>query len=325
MARPLVSVVIPAYNAAGFIGETLDSVRAQTVRDLEVLVVDDGSTDGTAGLVRRRYPEVRLFTQANQGAAVARNTALDHARGDWIAFLDSDDLWQPAKLERQLAHAERNREAAVVHTGFRYLLPDGSTRPRKPRVEITSGRVLGLLWEHYVIQMSTAMVRGACLGGGFRFDPRFPPSEDLHFFLRLAFWYPFAYLDEPLGFYRDRPDSISADMVRLCRSDLRARLAFVEEFPRAAAELGASRLQRHFQDKWSRLAAYQFWARDLGGARESYLRAWRCRPVNPRPLGGALLSALPAAQVERLAGWRHRLRGHRAGPAAMGPAPRPNP
>ncbi len=320
MARPLVSVIIPAYNAARFIGEALDSVRAQSVREVEVLVVDDGSTDGTEDCVRRRCPEARLFTQANQGAAVARNTGLDHASGEWIAFLDSDDVWFPAKLERQLAHAERHPEAAVVHTSFLYLMPDGSTRPRKRRGDILAGRVFRTLWESYVVQMSTVLLRASCLEGGVRFNPRFPPSEDLDFFLRLSLRHPFAYLDEPLGYYRDRPDSISADMVRLCRADLRVRLSFVEEFPLAAAELGPGYLRRHFQQKWSLLAAHQFWTRDLRGARESYLRAWRCRPGNLRPLGAALLCGLPAAHLDRLARLARRLRGVPGARASSGSA-----
>lgn len=100
-SEPLVSVVIPAYNAARYLGDALDSVFAQTVADLEVIVVDDGSTDHTSG-VAKAYPGVRLLRQSNQGASAARNRALELSRGRYIALLDADDLCHPERLERQI-------------------------------------------------------------------------------------------------------------------------------------------------------------------------------------------------------------------------------
>src|SRR5689334_24122006 len=106
---PTVSVIIPAYNAAAFIGETLDSVFAQTFADFEVIVVNDGSPD-TEALERElaRYPEkLRYIKQENQGAAAARNTGIKAARGEFVAFLDADDTWLPVFLEKQLELLER--------------------------------------------------------------------------------------------------------------------------------------------------------------------------------------------------------------------------
>src|SRR5688500_5335156 len=108
--QPLVSVIIPAFNAAEFMSETLDSVFAQTYKHLEAIVVNDGSAD-TAELeqVLQRYPSNLLYIkQENQGAAVARNTGLRAANGEFVAFLDADDTWLPAFLEKQMALLERN-------------------------------------------------------------------------------------------------------------------------------------------------------------------------------------------------------------------------
>src|SRR5438045_1880854 len=95
---PSVSVIIPCYNAAEFLAECLDSVCRQTVPPAEVIVVDDGSTDATAQIARAFGPPVRVISQANAGPSAARNRAMDEAQGDWVAFSDADDVWQPNKL-----------------------------------------------------------------------------------------------------------------------------------------------------------------------------------------------------------------------------------
>ena len=102
-AGTLVSVVIPAFNGERFIGPTIESALAQTYSSVEIIVVDDGSTDATQEAVRRFGDRVRYLRQSNQGGAAARNQGISAARGDWVAFLDQDDLWLPQKLERQAA------------------------------------------------------------------------------------------------------------------------------------------------------------------------------------------------------------------------------
>jgi teichuronic acid biosynthesis glycosyltransferase TuaG len=125
----LVSIVVPAWKAAAFINATIDSVVAQTWPHWEMLVAEDCSPDATREIVARRAeadPRVQLIAlERNGGPAAARNAAIQRARGRWLAFLDSDDMWLPAKLERSLAHAQANR-AALVFTGFRRISSDGS-------------------------------------------------------------------------------------------------------------------------------------------------------------------------------------------------------
>ncbi|WP_299395022.1 glycosyltransferase family 2 protein [Pelagibius sp.] len=127
-ARPLVSVITAAYNAEAFIGETIASVQDQTLQDWEMLVADDDSGDNTAAIVgtcAAADPRVKLVTlPRNGGVAAARNVALEKAKGRFIAFLDSDDLWMPEKLERQVAFM-RQRDCAVSYTAFRRINEDG--------------------------------------------------------------------------------------------------------------------------------------------------------------------------------------------------------
>ncbi|MGA7301658.1 MAG: glycosyltransferase family A protein, partial [Candidatus Sulfotelmatobacter sp.] len=108
MKNPKVSVVIPTYNRAGTVPRAIESVLAQTFTDLEVIVVDDGSSDDTGKVLGEMFGErIRYFAQVNQGASIARNRGIEEARGEWIAFLDSDDLWEKEKLEWQLKALEQ--------------------------------------------------------------------------------------------------------------------------------------------------------------------------------------------------------------------------
>ena len=159
---PTVTVILPAYNAGSTIHETLVSVRAQTYADLEILVVDDGSQDGTKEIIERHAandPRVRLLVQANSGVASARNRALAHASGAFVAPIDSDDLWQPDKIARQLALlGERGASVELVYTWFAVI--DGESRVRRVITPSEEGRVLpALCVGNFVGQASSPLMR----------------------------------------------------------------------------------------------------------------------------------------------------------------------
>ena len=130
---PLVSIITPSWNVERLIGETIESVQAQTLRDWELLIADDCSTDNTAAMIESyaaKDPRVKLIRQPrNSGPALARQAAIEQAQGRFIAFLDSDDLWLPAKLERQVAFAREHR-AALSYTAFRRINENGSVTGR---------------------------------------------------------------------------------------------------------------------------------------------------------------------------------------------------
>lgn len=127
--RELISVVVPAWRAEKTLGDTLDSILSQTRRELEVIVVDDASPDGTKALAQRYAAQdarVRVVAQEqNGGVSKARNRGVQEARGAWIAFLDSDDTWQSDKLERQAALVQRFPDTQIVYTGYRYMDAEG--------------------------------------------------------------------------------------------------------------------------------------------------------------------------------------------------------
>jgi len=180
--RTKVTVAIPAYNAERYLGETLASVFAQTVEPYEIIVVDDGSQDGTEAVVRSFGDRICYIRQNNQGISGARNTAIREAAGDWIAFLDADDLMLPRKLELQIAAIEANPHLVFVYSGFAYLYTDGTTQEVSA---IPAADLWPTLRYRQPILPSTCIVRRSALEeeGGFKRVTRryFPEDWDLWF------------------------------------------------------------------------------------------------------------------------------------------------
>jgi len=199
-----VSVVIPTYNHAAFLSEALENVFAQTCSPLEVIVVDDGSTDETAEVLRMYERRIRVLSQANRGVAAARNAGAAVASGELLAFLDADDAWLPAKLERQVARLDSEPEIALVHCGVAEI--DNRGRQFRARLDGMEGRV------------STEMLffrRGVILGGGSAavirraafldvggFDESLSTSADWDLYYRIACRCPVGFVPEVLVRYR---------------------------------------------------------------------------------------------------------------------------
>lgn len=216
---------MPAYNVAPYLGAAMDSVLAQTWRDLELIVVDDGSTDDSAAVAAaraQRDARVRLMRRANGGISSARNEAMRCARSDIFAILDSDDVWAPDFLEQQLALLRRRPDADVV-TGNAWLLGgphDGEpARPwPDPRPDPDVAQIVAD--ETSVFIMTVFHRRVYDTVGGF--DESFATNEDYDYWLRVALaGFRFIRNDRPLGWYRRRAASLSSDDVRMTSGILR--------------------------------------------------------------------------------------------------------
>lgn len=173
---PLVSVIIPVYNGERYLADTLRSVLAQDYRPMEVLVIDDGSTD-RSGEIARGFAEVRCLQQHNQGAAIARNVGIEHARGDLLAFLDADDSWMPNKLSLQVRYLLDHPETTFVLARQRIVLDEGVEKPSWLKEELLTNDSIGYL-------PSTLLTRKSIFAQIGMFDPRAVPSEDAEWFFR---------------------------------------------------------------------------------------------------------------------------------------------
>jgi glycosyltransferase involved in cell wall biosynthesis len=227
MTAPLVSVIVPAYNAQAFVARTLASIRAQTFGDFEVIVVDDGSTDATAEIVAeiaQADPRIRLVRQANGGVACARNRGLAEARGCYLANLDADDLWRPSFLERTVAAFEAAGEGAVfAFAGSIWI--DEHDRPLSANMRLP-GRVdyRELLTRNPVGNGSAALMRTSTVRAIGGYDPElvrnFGQTEDWQLLLQLSWCGAVVAVDEPLVLYRIVPQSSSHALERSARAAL---------------------------------------------------------------------------------------------------------
>jgi glycosyltransferase involved in cell wall biosynthesis len=200
---PAVSVVVATYNYGRFLADALESALAQTFRDLEVVVVDDGSTDETPAVVRPFLadPRVRCVRTDHMGQPGAKNVGIRLARAPLVAFLDADDLWLPAKLERQLPLFEIDRRVGVVYS--RRLLIDEEGWPLEyEQPPLYHGQVLEAMFRTNFVCFSSVVVRRRVFEEAGPFDERLALAIDYDQWLRVARHWCFDYVDEPLVRYR---------------------------------------------------------------------------------------------------------------------------
>jgi glycosyltransferase involved in cell wall biosynthesis len=284
---PPVSVVIPAYNRAATIGAAIESVLRQTWADFELVVVDDGSTDGTLEAARAvSDPRLRVIAAPhNLGAAGARNLGVAEARGTWIAFQDSDDEWLPEKLAKQMARLAAPAPGGdwggcycgLLTVGGLDARPGERTRLRylpDPAVKPAEGDIIEPLLMRNMISTQTLVVRRDLFLALGCFDEAVTPIEDWDFALRLAQRGPIAFVDEPLVHQRFSPNSITRGTRR--RTESRARLV--------AKNMGlfASR-PRRLAWQYYILASDSRKAGDLAAARRYLSLARSTHPADPRP------------------------------------------
>lgn len=224
MSRPAdresISVVIPAWNAAHLLPRSIESVLAQTLPVREILVCDDGSTDNTAEVAERYAGSVRLLRQPHRGTSVTRNAGILAAAGEWIAFLDADDVWLSHKLERQMACATEHPEAGLIYCDA--LVTDNDGRPTgkflKGKIHGT-GNVYERLLRSCFVLPSTAVIRRRLIVEAGLFSEEIRGTEDYDLWLRLARICPFAIVPECLVRYERQENSVSRNALAMAHSD----------------------------------------------------------------------------------------------------------
>lgn len=224
---PLVSVIIPAYNAARFIGETVETVCKQTYRNWELIVVDDGSTDSTKAILEPYMDRIQYFFQENKGTSAARNAGLRKSKGELIAFLDNDDLWLPEKLELQVWALRTWPDAGFVFTdGISFNesgIRQNSLLPRSLKAWIseqgTSDPLVSKGWladEFFLwnpIRSATSVLaRKECIEYVGAFDETIAVADDYDLWLRMALRYPIVLIRSCLYMWREREDSCSGPL-----------------------------------------------------------------------------------------------------------------
>lgn len=213
MNAPLISVVIPAYNAARTLNATVLSVFEQSVQDFEIIIVDDGSKDNTVEIAEAiGDSRVQVIRQTNGGASAARNTGIKAARGEYVAFLDADDLWMPHKLERQLEVLTNEKDITAVQSGVYYVNNDLEIISVGRCFESKDVLLETLFFQNLPGLMSTLIVKRDQFDSIGVFDTKLVILEDWELAIRLSRYCNLKSIEEPLALYRQFPGNRSRDL-----------------------------------------------------------------------------------------------------------------
>jgi len=241
---PLVSVIIPAFNCALFISDTLESVCQQTYKNWEIVLIDDGSTDETRSVLAPHLARVRYFYQENKGTAAARNAGIQRSRGELVAFLDHDDLWFPNKLELQVRAIQSYPECGLVFTDGKsfdgsgilkdsligYHLQEWIDQHQLSDPAVATGEIFQhLFFGNVIASASSVLVRKQSLESIGCFDERISIADDYDLWLRIALSYPVVLLSSCLYMWRYREDSQSGPMENRYHRWTRACITVLEK------------------------------------------------------------------------------------------------
>lgn len=277
-SNPLVTVILPVYNGAEFVGVALESVLKQTYTNLEVIAVNDGSTDGTQAVLESyaaKDARVRVVQQVNGGVARARNHAIELARGEFIAPIDADDLWLPQKIERQVGRMLRGGEkVGFVYCAWVWIDTEGRVLDRAPRWNVDGNALEPLIFINFTGNASVPLFRKHCLVeiGGYNESlarEKAGGCEDWEVVLRIAARYRIAVVGEVLLGYRRSPGSMSSACETMLRSQQKVMARLREEMP----ELPDAIFQASDRQFAMYLAGVSYWSGNLVGAIRWALRA----------------------------------------------------
>ncbi|MEB3181432.1 MAG: glycosyltransferase family 2 protein [Nostocaceae cyanobacterium] len=275
---PEISVVVPAYNVRDYIADALLSLESQTFENFEVLVVDDGSTDDTAEVVKpfiQRDARFRLLHKPNGGLSSARNFGIRHAKGKYIALLDGDDTYAPAKLATHVAVLEKFTDVGVVYSASRIMRDDGRltwmSLSGKP---IKSDPLKALLCKNFVGHGSNAVFRREIVDQVGEFDEGLRSSEDVDFWLRVAATRRWCFYREKraLSYYRVRPSGLSFNVAQMQRSNEQVLEAAYHRTPEVVKPM----LPTAYAYMYRYLARLSLQGGSLLTARKFIDQAWEC-------------------------------------------------
>ena len=284
---PSFSVIIPAYNAEHYVREAIDSALSQTHMPVEILVVDDGSTDETPEIVRSYDSTVQLIQQENQGPGAARNRGAKVAFGDWLAFLDADDVWEPSKLEKQSATIQHSTGIVYCDRINMGQLGGLSTR-QSDGVKLHAGRIYDqLLLEGNFITLSSACIERKFFNdlGGFDPTPEVAGVEDWELWLRASKLRDTALVQTPLVRYRCHVNGISKNVQKMFRAQETVLDRVLVDAPRSTRRDARSRSA--MISAWFSLNSGQY-----ADAAQLYGRALCMAPLNIEAWKGIVKSLI---------------------------------
>lgn len=313
--RPRVSIIMPCYNGADHLLQSVGSIRSQTHSDWELVLIDDGSTDGSPDLIRRLTQEERRIValrQPNAGLVAARNRGLSAARGEFIAFLDADDSWHPEFLSEMTAALDANPKAAVAYCGWQNV---GARPPRdRPYVppDYEADRKLELLLKDCPWPVHAALVRAPFFEAHGAFDDSFSACEDYDLWLRLAMGNPIVRVARVLAYYHHHGgEQMTRDKARIALNHFKVQEKFLSGHPQVRRTLGSRKVREVTLGQLLRRGYAAYWSRDLPASRAIFREVIKHGYGAPRDWLYMFSSLWPYPWQRKLLAWRDL---RRAGP-----------
>jgi len=276
-AGDLVSVVVATYNMGHYLPQAVQSVLGQSYQNVDVQIVDDGSTDETPTILRQwdAHPRVRVHRQMNGGQARAKNQGVVLSHGDFVAFLDADDVWLPGKLSRQMPLFSGRPEIGVVYSDYERMDDEGRPLPKGP-TRMHRGRISGALLIENFVSFPSAVVRRECLERHGTFDEALGMGIDYDLWLRLSAHYQFDFIAEPTVRYRIWAGQMSKNYRQRYQSAIRIMQNFLDSNPGVVNPAVARRAWAH---TYAGRGDVTLWHEaDRVAAFHDYLRALRFIP-----------------------------------------------
>jgi glycosyltransferase involved in cell wall biosynthesis len=281
----LVSIVIATYNRARLLPQTLDSIFAQSFQNFEVIVVDDGSNDGTRDVLAAYQDRITYLYQDNRGPSAARNLGARHAKGVWLSFQDSDDLVLPDHLEALCAQVPTNSNCAMVFANGIYLGgPEHNRETIIPSAKSSALAKRGIrlddIFEKSIVRLQAALISKSAYDALDGHDESLRICMDLDLSFRLLMNFPVSYLDKPVFSYRKHEGNIGRNEELRLTENIRVVEKLLRDYPRAAEMIGKQKIARRLAYRYYRLAKGRWKRKSPGASREALGQAVHLCPVN---------------------------------------------
>jgi glycosyltransferase involved in cell wall biosynthesis len=297
---PVVSVVMPCYNAAEHVARAIETVMCQTFSDWELIVVDDGSVDGTAAIVQGfSDPRIRLLQQRNTGVSAARNRGVGECRGELVAFLDSDDTWAPRFLARMIEAL--TPDAVLAYCGWQNLgLSGPAGDPYIPPLIQHPDKLRQLLYD-CPWPIHAALTRRSSLAAAGGFDVHLKNAEDYLLWLELAAWHPIVRVSEVLAYYHFHGGTqATKNAARAARQTWMAKQQFIARHPEIRSVVGLPLLRELVHGRLMQKGFEHYWRRELAPARDIFRTVMRTGYGSPSDWLHMLPAFLPLALQKKL-------------------------
>lgn len=285
----MVSVIIPAFNTEKYISQAIESVLNQTYQNFELIVVNDGSTDRTEKVIKKYFNRISYIYQTNKGVAAARNVGISASKGEYIAFLDSDDIWLPEKLELQVDYLSTHLDTDLVYADYATFDNGGGILEENFALSRQLPRPSGYIFQELILkclfQTNTVMLKRQILEKAGLFDERFLIGEDYDLWLRISAEHKIGYLPKVLAKYRQHPSSITA---RSLSTDKPWEIKVIEKalkmFPEEKAKMPPLKLQKRLARPYFDIAYVAFHKKKYTVAKHNFRQCLYVWPYNRKAI-----------------------------------------